>query len=46
MPGSEDIGLDKRREIRIWAKGNPNDLHFISDAHKFYDSLHFVLFHP
>ena len=46
MPGSEDSGLDKRREIRIRAKGNPNDLHFISDAHKFYDSLHFVLFHP
>ncbi len=46
MPGSEDSGLDKRREIRIRARGNPNDLHFISDAHKFYYSLHFVLFHP
>ena len=46
MPESEDSGLDQRREIRIRAKGNPNDLHFISDAHKFYDSLHFVLFHP
>jgi hypothetical protein len=46
MPGSEDSGLDQRREIRIRAKGNPSDLHYISDAHKYYDSLHFVLFHP
>ncbi len=46
MPGFEDSGLYQRRDIRIRAKGNPNDLHYISDAHKYYDSLHFVLFHP
>jgi len=48
MPGSEEIGVDYRREIRIRAQGGPNDygIHKISDAHKFYDSLHFVLFHP
>ena len=46
-PGSEEDGVDRRREIRLRARGNPNETYyFISDAHMYYDALHFVLLHP
>ncbi len=38
--------MDRRRQIRIRVRGDPNQLHFMNDADKYYDSMHFVLFHP
>ncbi len=46
IPGSDDGGVDQRRQIRIRARGDPNQLQFMNDANKLYDSMHFVLFHP
>ena len=38
--------MDQRRQIQIRARGDPNQLQFMNDANKYYDSIHFVLFHP
>ena len=46
MPGSENDVIADRRDIQLRAKGDGRELTCISDCHKHYDSLHFVLLHP